>query len=127
MIAANELEKAAAEGALDRGAFESYLKLLAPFAPHVTEELWASLGNKKSIHISEWPKYDPALLVDNQATIILQINGKTRGSFTATAGAGKDELEKIAREAPEAKKWLEGKEIKRIITVPGRLVNIVAI
>ena len=59
--------------------------------------------------------------------VALQINGKTRGSFTAPAGAGKDELEKAARAAPEAKKWLEGKEIKRIVTIPGRLVNIVAI
>ncbi len=127
MIAANELEKIAAASALDRGAYESYLKLLAPFAPHVTEELWAMLGNKKSIHISEWPTYDPALIADDQSTIILQINGKTRGSFTAASGAGKEELEKKAREAPEARKWLEGKEIKRVVTVLGRLVNIVAI
>ena len=127
MIAANELEKAAAAGTLDRGAFESYLKLLAPFAPHVTEELWAQLGNKKSVHISEWPKYDPALIVNDRVTIALQINGKTRGSFAAMAGASKEELEKMAREAPEAKKWLEGKEIKRVVTVPDRLVNIVAI
>ena len=124
MIAANEFEKA---DAIDRGTYESYLKLLAPFAPHATEELWISLGNKRSIHISEWPAYDPAFLVDDEATIILQVNGKTRGSFKVQAGAGKDELEKIARESPEARKWIEGKEIKRIVTVPGKLVNIVAI
>jgi leucyl-tRNA synthetase len=124
MIALNEFDMAKS---VTRLQFESYLKLLAPFAPHVTEETWSQLGNKKSIHISQWPTHNPNILEASTMTIILQINGKTRGSFTAAAGAGKEELEKKAKESPEAKKWLEGKQIKRVVTVPGRLVNIVAI
>ncbi|MDB5239321.1 MAG: leucine--tRNA ligase [Candidatus Parcubacteria bacterium] len=122
MIALNELEKSES---LDRHTLETYLKLLAPFAPHVTEELWTDIGNKKSVHVSEWPIFDPALLVEATATIILQINGKTRGSFIAPSGAGKEELEKAAKSAPEAEKWLKDKVIQRVIAVPGKLVNIV--
>lgn len=126
MIALNELEKPETADKVSQADFETYLKLLAPFAPHVTDELWSQLGNKKSIHISPWPTYDPEQLVDSEVTIALQVNGKTRGSFMAPTGTGKDELEKRAREAPEAKKWLENKQIKRVIVVPDKLVNIVA-
>jgi leucyl-tRNA synthetase len=124
MIAANELEKAPA---VSREHFESYLKLLAPFAPHATEELWSALGNKKSIHVSEWPTYDPAMLESAEATIIIQVNGKVRGSFKAPTGTGKEQLEQMAKDSPEAKKWLENKAVKRVIAVPDRLVNIVVI
>ena len=122
MICSNELEKS---DTLDRTTYETYLKLLAPFAPHATEELWTMLGNRKSIHISEWPKYDPALITDEMATIILQINGKTRGSFTSPTDADKLTLETTAKTLPEAQKWLQGKEIKRVVVVPGKLINIV--
>ncbi|MDE1974964.1 MAG: leucine--tRNA ligase [Patescibacteria group bacterium] len=122
MIAANELEKLEA---VDRASFETYLKLLAPFAPHVAEELWAALGNKKSIHISPWPQYDPTLAVEEERRIIIQINGKVRGSFMAKNGATDAELGSAAKQAPEARKWLDGKDIKKMIVVPGRLVNFV--
>ena len=122
MIALNELDAAPT---VARSDFESFLKLLAPFAPHVAEELWLALGNKGSVHISSWPTYDPALLIDSEAKIVLQIDGKTRGSFTAPTGAGKDELERLAKAQPEAKKWLENKQVNRVIVVPGKLVNIV--
>ncbi|MCX6716281.1 MAG: class I tRNA ligase family protein [Candidatus Taylorbacteria bacterium] len=122
MICANELEKSET---IDKKIYETFLKLLAPFAPHVTEELWASLGNKKSIHISEWPKYDTTLLMEDTATIILQINGKVRGSFMSPTNADKQALETAAKALPEAQKWLKDKEIKRIVVIPGRLVNIV--
>ena len=75
--------------------------------------------------MSGWPAYDPKLSADDEATIIVQVNGKVRGSFKTAAGAEKSELERLARELPEAKKWLEGKKIGRVIVVPGRLVNIV--
>jgi leucyl-tRNA synthetase len=121
MIAVNELEKAT----ISREDFEVILKLLAPFAPHVSEELWASLGHKESIHVSGWPVYDPKLSADDEATIIVQINGKVRGSFKSKIGSDKGELERIAKGLPETKKWLEGKKIGRVIVVPDRLVNIV--
>jgi leucyl-tRNA synthetase len=122
MIAVNEMEKAEA---ITRTQFEKLLQLAAPFAPHVTEELWSILGNKSSIHEAEWPEFDPQLVIDTEATIIVQINGKTRGSFTAPSQASKEELEKSARSIPETIKWLEGKEVKKTIVVPGRLVNFV--
>jgi leucyl-tRNA synthetase len=122
MITLNELEK---NEIVTKDGFSAYLKLLAPFAPHVTEELWASLGNKKSIHIAEWPKYDPAQIADEEVTIIVQVNGKTRGSFTAASSATKDEIGKAAKGLPQIGKWLEGKEIKKVVVVPGRLVNFV--
>jgi leucyl-tRNA synthetase len=122
MIALNELDKGKS---IARKDFESYLKLLAPFAPHVAEELWISLGNKKSIHVSEWPKFDPAMVKDSNASIVVQINGRVRGSFESERGKGKEWLENTAKTLPEAKKWLEGKKIKRIVVVPDKLVNVV--
>ncbi len=122
MIALNELEK---QEPVAVESYETLLQLLAPFAPHVTEELWASLGHKDSVHTSLWPSFDPALLVDSDATIMIQINGKVRGSFTAPTNTSKESLEKLAKESPEAKKWIEGKSISKVIVVPNKLVNIV--
>jgi leucyl-tRNA synthetase len=124
MITMNELEKVEA---IDDKQYGMLLQLLAPFAPHVAEELWASLGNKKSIHLEKWPTYDPTLAVDSEATIIVQINGKVRGSFTAPMNLPNEELEKLAKSSKEAEKWLTGKEIKKIIVVPNKLVNIVVL
>lgn len=122
MISLNEIEKLKA---IDSEQYGMFLRLLAPFAPHVVEELWESLGNKKSIQLAGWPSYDPALAVDNEVTIVVQINGKMRGSFTTTADNSKEELERLAKSIPEASKWLEGKSIKKVIVVPNKLVNIV--
>jgi leucyl-tRNA synthetase len=131
MIASNEIEKAITDAkspaVLSRTDFESYLKLLAPFAPHVTEELWTTLGNKKSIHISEWPKYDPKLIVNDEANIVVQINGKVRSSFKAAVDLADNELEAKALALPEAKKWLEGKSVKKVIVIKGKLVSIVVV
>ena len=122
MIAVNELEKAEF---ISRKQFEILLKLLAPFAPHATEELWASIGNKKSIHISDWPICDEKLIVDDQVNIIVQINGKVRANFMADAGTTNGELENKAKSLPEIKKWTEGKEIKKVVVIKGKLVSIV--
>jgi leucyl-tRNA synthetase len=122
MIAVNELEKAES---ISRSQFEMLLKLLAPFAPHFTEELWKDLGNKASIHLAEWPIHDEALTVDTEANIIVQVNGKVRGSFKVPADASEAHIEKTAKELPEVKKWTEGKEIKKIIVIKGKLVSIV--
>ena len=122
MIAVNELEKAAQ---ISRDNYETLLQLIAPFAPHVADELWSSLGNKKSIHISPWPKYDPKLAIDDEVTIIIQVNGKVRGSFKASVSVGREELENMARNEPEVQKWLANTTVKKVIVVPNRLVNIV--
>jgi len=122
MIAVNELEKAQT---LSRTDYESLLKLIAPFAPHFTEEIWTNLGNKKSIHISAWPIYDPALSVADEVKIMVQVNGKIRGSFMASVGATNEELEKSAQEVSEVKKWLEGKKVLKVIAIPHKMVSLV--
>ena len=124
MIAVNEIE---ALPAISKKTFESILKLLAPFAPHVAEELWNNLGNKVSIHISAWPRPDQASIQDAESTIIIQVNGKLRGTFMAPINASKEELENAAKNLPEIGKWLNGKEVKKVIVVPQRLVSFVVV
>lgn len=108
-----------------REGIEILLKLLAPFAPHITEELWANLGNSHSIHLQSWPDFDPEALVVDEITLVIQINGKTRGTIQAPAQADKDTLEQLATGSEIAQKHLEGKQIKKTIVVPGKLVNFV--
>ncbi len=120
MIFLNTLEK---EGAIGKRQWETFLQLLAPFAPHITEELWSELKNKKSVHLKEWPTYDAAKLKDETTRIAVQINGKTRGEAEVATDADKSTLENAAREAVADR--LKGKEIVRTIVVPGRLVNFV--
>ena len=122
MIAVNEIEK---YQSISKEQYQKILQLLAPFAPHFTEELWTRLGNKKSIHLSAWPKYDSKMIVDEEVTIMIQINGKLRGSFVAPANSDNQSLEKMAKENDEVKKWLDGKSIVKVVVVPKRLVNIV--
>jgi leucyl-tRNA synthetase len=102
------------------------LILLAPFAPHMAEELWQRLGNQDSIHTQSWLPVDQAALVADEITLVIQVMGKTRGTIQVPATATKEELEIYARESDLAKKHLEGKEIKKVIVVPGKLVNFVA-
>jgi len=120
MIFLNAVEK---EKGMGKGQWQIFLKLLAPFAPHIAEELWRGAGNKKSVHLEGWPEYDPALLKDETVTIAVQINGKTRGEAQVPTGADKAAHENAAREAVAAR--LEGKSVIRTIVVPNRLVNFV--
>jgi leucyl-tRNA synthetase len=122
MIAINEIENAES---ISKDQYEIILKLLAPFAPHFTEELWGSLGNKKSIHVGNWPQFDPSLIVNEEVNIMVQVNGKVRGSFTAPVNSDDTTLEAKAKEVDEVKKWLDGKMVVKVIVVPKRLVNIV--
>jgi leucyl-tRNA synthetase len=103
------------------------LLLLAPFAPHVAEELWHGLGNKQSIHLQSFPIVDPEALIADEITIVIQILGKTRGTIQVPASASKDDIERLAKESPIAQKHIEGKEIKKTIVVPGKLVNFVVV
>ena len=120
MIFLNAVEK---ENRIGKGQWQIFLKLLAPFAPHIAEELWHELGNTSSIHTKMWPEYDPALLKDETVRIAVQINGKTRGEAEVAGGADKAAQEEAAREAVAAR--LEGKKIVRTIVIPDRLVNFV--
>jgi leucyl-tRNA synthetase len=99
--------------------------LLAPFAPHISEELWHQLGYTGSVHHQEWPQYDPDALVAEEITLVIQIMGKTRGKIQVPADADRDALERYARESDIAQKYIGDREIKKVIVVPGKLVNFV--
>ncbi|MBP5977491.1 leucine--tRNA ligase [Brasilonema sp. CT11] len=104
---------------------ETLVVLLAPFAPHIAEELWQQLGHNESVHKQAWIKYDESALVADEITLVIQVNGKKRADLQVPAQADKAELEKYARESEIAQRFIEGKEIKKVIVVPGKLVNFV--
>jgi len=106
-------------------AVASLLTLLAPFAPHLAEELWQKLGGSGSVHRQRWPVADPAALVRDTIPLVIQIKGKVRGNLEVPADADKATLEKLALESEVALRWLEGKAPSRVIVVPGKLVNLV--
>ncbi|KGG12469.1 MULTISPECIES: leucine--tRNA ligase [Prochlorococcus] len=101
------------------------LKLLSPFAPHISEELWKKLKGKDSIHKQSWPSYDELALVKDSYELVIQINGKLRGKIIVNSSASKEELENLALESDISRKWLQGKTYKRIIVIPNKLINIV--
>ncbi|GBL11206.1 leucine-tRNA ligase [Microcystis aeruginosa Sj] len=108
-----------------REGIETLLILLSLFAPHLSEELWQALGHSQSIHLQPWPKVDPTALIVDEITLVIQILGKTRGTIQVPASADKSTLETLALESEIAQRYLEGKEIKKVIVVPGKLVNFV--
>ena len=121
-IFVNELFKAEA---VQRELWEPFVLLLAPYAPHIAEDLWERLGHEPSVSKVAWPGYDEALTKDDEVEIVLQINGKVRSRMQVAAGTDKSELERLARENERVREWTEGKEIVRVICVPDKLVNIV--
>ncbi|MFH0956088.1 MAG: class I tRNA ligase family protein, partial [Candidatus Falkowbacteria bacterium] len=110
---------------MPRAATEKFLIILAPFAPHLAEELWSELGHKQSIFKEKWPEYDPAMVKDETINLVIQVNGKVRDNIEVSADISEEEAEKIALESEKIKKWLEKKEVKKVIFVKGKLVNIV--
>ena len=111
--------------AVAQEAVRSLLVLLAPFAPHLADELWEQLQGSGSIHQQRWPDVDASALVRDTITVVLQVKGKVRGNLEVPAAISKDELEQVALASDVAKKWLEGNAPKRVIVVPGKLVNLV--
>ncbi|RZA08832.1 MAG: leucine--tRNA ligase [Proteobacteria bacterium] len=105
---------------------ETFLVLLSPFAPHLAEELWAKLGHSTSVQKAPWPEADPKLLVADSMKIMVQVNGKLRGQLEASISATQDEVFAMALANPDVQKFIEGKEIKKKIYVPKKLVNFVA-
>lgn len=103
----------------------AYLKLLAPFAPYLTDELWEQLGNKESIHLQEWPSYDESKLQADEIQIAVQVNGKLRDTIVIRNEATEAEAIKAAKASEKVQKFLEGKDIVKEIYVPGKVVNIV--
>ena len=106
---------------------EGFVKMISPVTPHLAEELWALLGYSETITYVEWPTYDKSKLVDDTVEIAVQINGKVRTKIVVAKDASKEELESVALADEKVKEFLEGKEVKKVIGIPGRLVNIVAV
>jgi leucyl-tRNA synthetase len=104
---------------------ETLLKLLAPFAPHITEELWHHIGHSDSVHIQPWPIHDPEALVVDEITLVIQIKGKMRGTIQVPAGADKAQLEQLAKESEVAQRYIGDQPLRKVIVVPGKLVNFV--
>ena len=122
MIAANELT---AQKSTNRRAMETVTRLIAPFAPHIAEEFWHRLGYEGSVVDAEWPEVDESALVEDTVKYPVSFNGKTRFTIEVPASADRTEVEKVALTDPAAAKWLDGKEPRKVIVVPGRIVNIV--
>jgi len=128
MILVNEMEK---EEEITSTVFVDFLKLLAPFAPHLAEELYARVTNKKenekkeSVFEEEWPKHDISLTEDETVHIIAQINGKVRGAIACSRGLGNEQVLALTKASPQIAKWLENKKIKNIVFVPDKLINFV--
>jgi len=122
MILANEMERAEF---VAREDFETFLILLAPFAPHIAEELWSLQGNKTSIMLERWPKANPKFLTEETTEVIVQVNGKLRARLWVSVGASEEEVERRAREEEVIKKYLDNSVIRKVIFVPDRLVNFV--
>tara|TARA_Y100001968_G_C19453578_1_gene770496 strand:+ start:10135 stop:12762 length:2628 start_codon:yes stop_codon:yes gene_type:complete len=109
-------------------AFESlytFSKLLAPFAPHLAEEIWELLSGDKSIHLNDWPQFDKQAVIEKNYNLVIQINGKVRGKLTLKNGTKKEEIELLVLNEEITKKWINNKKVKRIIIVPGKLANVV--
>ena len=122
MILVNEMDKAPAIAADD---FKKFIQILAPFAPHLCDEIWAGLGEKKTIHLSAWPKWDPKKIVDDTVTLGVQVNGKVRTEITLGLDATAEEVEHSVMAMEEVQKWVDGKPVKKIIYIPGKIISIV--
>ena len=111
---------------VSRATFETFLKLLHPFAPHITDEIWQQHGQAGFLLQQPWPQPDAALLQDDSVELGVQVNGKVRERITVPANAPREEVEKLALASAKVQRSLEGMQIKKIIVVPGRMVSIVA-
>ncbi|MCC3358020.1 leucine--tRNA ligase [Bacillus sp. REN16] len=123
MVFINDAYKASE---LPKPFIEGFVKLLSPVVPHLAEELWEKLGNTGSIAYESWPAFDEAKLVESEIEIVIQVNGKVKAKLHVPADASKEVLEQIAMGADPIKEQIEGKTVRKVIAVPGKLVNIVA-
>jgi leucyl-tRNA synthetase len=121
MIFINQAEKSG----LSAAQYEIFLRLLAPFAPHLSEELWQQLGYKTSVHLVPYPVHDELLAKDDTVTIGVQINGKVRGEITLSPDATEKKAWECVQNSEELKVRLENKNVKKLIYVAGRIINII--
>ncbi|MCH7322470.1 leucine--tRNA ligase [Solibacillus sp. MA9] len=104
---------------------EGFVKLLSPIAPHVAEELWTILGHEGTITYEQWPAYDESKLVDDEIEVVVQVLGKVRAKVKVAKDVSKEELEKVALEDSKVQEFITGKDVVKVIVIPGKLVNIV--
>jgi len=106
-------------------AIAAMAQMLAPFAPHIAEELWAQGGREGSVHVSDWPKYSETYVVENTVTVVVQVNGKVRANLELPADASQEAMQKAALANERVQEFTAGAKPKRVVVVPGKLVNIV--
>ena len=122
MICVNELNS---QKCSNKEVLSQLLILLAPFAPHITEELWHAIGNNDTICDAKWPVHNEEYLKEDKVTYAVSFNGKARYNIEVAADTAREEVEKLALEHESATKWIDGKTIREIIVVPNKIVNIV--
>ncbi|MFX4261623.1 leucine--tRNA ligase [Pelotomaculum propionicicum] len=120
-----EVPESDRDPAVLKEAVDSLLLLLAPFAPHITEEIWEATGHEGSVHLQGWPSYDPEAIVEDEITIVVQVNSRVRDRMLVPAGLSAKEMQERVMNDPKILKLTEGKKIVKIIPVPDKLVNIV--
>jgi leucyl-tRNA synthetase len=126
----NEMYKAGDQGAVGTAewdeAVDYYLRMMAPVAPHVAEELWTeTLGRPYSVHIQPWPEFDPEAAEEDEITLVVQVNGKVRDRIVVPADISDEDAKQTALASEAIQKYLDGKSPKKVVVVPGKLVNIV--
>ncbi|MGE5704479.1 MAG: class I tRNA ligase family protein, partial [Clostridia bacterium] len=122
MVFLNEANK---ETVLPKKAMEQFILLLAPLAPHIAEELWEKMGHNNTLSYEKWPEYEEAFTIDNEVEIAVQVNGKIKDRLVVPTGADQESLKEQALALETVREAIEGREIKKCIVVPNRLVNIV--
>jgi len=125
MELSNAIGDALGRGEDVRDAYVVLLKLLHPFAPHMTEEMWSMLGGEGFILTSEWPTADPELMKEDVATVVVQVNGKLRGQVEVPSGAPEAQVLAAVDANENVQKWLAGKEVVKRVYIPGKLLNLV--
>ena len=106
-------------------AIQTLILMLGPFAPHIAEEMWSELGHSRTVDQTPWPTLESSLTQADEILIVVQVNGKVRQKITVNAAASQEDVRKFSLEDSKIQEWIQGKEIKKIIIVPKKLVNIV--
>jgi leucyl-tRNA synthetase len=122
MVWSREVAK---DAPLPRGLGEAFLRMLSPFAPHLAEELWERIGHRTSVALGAWPEAEPRWLVDETVTLVVQVNGKRRGEVVVAKGLDEAGVRAAALADENVQRHLEGRAPRKVIVVPGRLVNVV--
>lgn len=105
---------------------EGFVKMLAPVAPHLMEEIWSIFGHDETISYEPWPTYDESALVSDEVNVVVQVNGKLRAQIKLAKDTSKEDTQQAAMGQPNVQKFTEGKDIKKVVVIPNKLVNIVA-